>query len=50
MRPSIDEKIHPQTLKAFLKERMADGDSLPNELFGIFNFSKAKITMAKDKR
>jgi hypothetical protein len=30
------ESVHPQTLKAFVKEQMSQGKQLPPELFGIY--------------
>ena len=43
----LEEKVHPQTLKAFIKEQMAAGLALPQELFSIRPYSKAKITSPK---
>jgi len=37
------EKVHPSTLKAFVKERMAAGEPVPADLFNVRPFSKAKI-------
>lgn len=37
------QKIEPQTLKAWVKERVEKGDSLDTELFGIFIGQKAVI-------
>ena len=45
----LREGVHPQTLKAFIKEQMAAGVSIPQELFGIRPYSKAKLTKAKAK-
>jgi hypothetical protein len=39
----ISEKVHPQTLKAFIKEQMAEGNTVPFDIFGIFPFSRAKL-------
>jgi hypothetical protein len=39
----LEESVHPQTLKSFLKERRAAGDSPPEELFGIHPFSRVKV-------
>ncbi len=41
------ESIHAGTLKAFLKERRAKGTKIPEKLFGIFPFSKAKVVPPK---
>lgn len=56
-RPEIVRKIHPQTLKAFVKEQIAadavkadealragkEPEPFPRELFGVYEFDKAKI-------
>lgn len=41
--------VHPQTLKAFVREQMEKGNALPESLFGISPFSFAKITFKKEK-
>ena len=41
------EAVHPQTLKAFIREQMEAGSELPTELFGVFVGNRAKITPAK---
>jgi hypothetical protein len=43
----LKETIHPQTLKAFVKEQVEGGKPLPYELFGVFPFSRAKVKMPK---
>ena len=45
----LKEGVHPQTLKAFVKEQMAAGVTIPQELFGLRPYSKAKLTKAKAK-
>lgn len=49
----VIETIHAQTLKAFLKEqRRKTGKGrvkLPTKLFGIYPFSKAKVTPPKER-
>ena len=40
------EAVHPQTLKAFIREQMEAGNELPTELFGVFVGNRAKITPA----
>lgn len=47
---SLDEKVHPMTLKAFVREQVEDGKPLPFDLFGVHPFSRAKIKMAKGKK
>lgn len=34
MEPEFNETVHPQTLKAFLREQIAQGTEVPMELFG----------------
>ena len=41
---SFDERVHPQTLKAWLRERIAEGDDVPLELFGARPVFVATIT------
>lgn len=36
--------VHPQTLKAFVKERMAEGDAIPFDTFSIHPYNIAKLT------
>jgi len=43
----VSNNIHSQTLKAFVKERMAAGEVVPFDLFGIHPFSRAKLKMKK---
>lgn len=40
---SLDESVHPSTLKAFVKERMGAGDPVPLDLFGVYAYNKAVI-------
>lgn len=42
----LDRNVHPQTLKAFLRERLAAADSFPMELFGARAVTVVKL---KDK-
>lgn len=43
----VKEEVHPSTLKSFVKERLAAGDAIPFDIFGIFPYSKAVIKEAK---
>lgn len=45
---AFDEKeaVHPQTLKKFVREQLEKGIDIPEDLFGVFNYRKAKITPA----
>ena len=39
-----DVKVHPSTLKAFVKEQLAAGNELPQDLFTMFEFRTTKVT------
>lgn len=39
----LDENVHHSTLKAFVKERMAAGEAIPLDLFGVYAYSKAVV-------
>ena len=39
----LKEDVHYQTLKAFVKEQLAAGASIPMDLFNVFPYSKATI-------
>lgn len=41
------ERVHPSTLKSFVKEQMAAGKPVPFDLFGVHPYNKVKITAAK---
>jgi len=41
--PSIKLGVHPQTLKAFVKEQLTNGKDIPSEPFGIYVGSRSKI-------
>ncbi len=40
----LKEAVHPQTLKAFVREQVEKGSDIPVNLFNIFSGFKAKIT------
>lgn len=44
---ALVERVHPSTLKAFIKEQMAAGRAVPFDLFGVHPFAKAKFKPAK---
>lgn len=49
----VEQSIHYQTLKAFVKERLADVEAevaIPHDLFGIFPYTVAKIKAKKSKK
>lgn len=41
------EEVHPQTLKAFVKERYEAGESFPEALFGAFTKPIAQVKLTK---
>ena len=41
------ERVHPATLKSFVKEQMEAGRAIPFDLFAIHPFNRVKITAAK---
>lgn len=43
----MTERVHPATLKAFIKEQLAAGAAVPFDLFGVYPYSKVKITLKK---
>lgn len=45
--PAVVERVHPSTLKSFVKEQMAAGKPVPFDLFAVHPYSKVKITAAK---
>lgn len=44
---AVTQKVHPQTLKAFIKEKLADGANLPLDLFGARPVMSSKVKGAK---
>lgn len=47
---SMDESVHPSTLKSFVKEQLENGTSIPQDLFGVFEFRQAKIVLPRTRR
>lgn len=45
--PEQKTEIHPQTLRAFVKERVEEGDDFPMELFGAWVGQRAVIKRGK---
>ena len=45
--PSQKEEIHTSTLRAFIKERVENGDEFPSELFGAYVGQRAVIKRSK---
>ena len=44
LQPSLDQSVHAQTLKAFLKEQLAMGTNIPLDLFGARPVWTAKLS------
>lgn len=40
---ALDESVHHSTLKAFVKERMKEGEAIPIDLFGVYPYTMAVI-------
>jgi hypothetical protein len=45
--PEVVESVHAATLKAFVKEEMSKGHTIPFDLFSIHPYSKVKIKKGK---
>ncbi len=45
--PQVVERVHPATLKSFIKEQLAAGAAIPFDTFGIHPFNKARLKPAK---
>ena len=41
--PQVRQRVHPSTLKAFVKEQFTSGNDIPTEPFGIYIGTKATI-------
>lgn len=48
--PSVAENVHPQTLKSFVKEQLADGTNIPMETFGVYEYKVAKIALPRSRK
>jgi hypothetical protein len=46
---AVTETVHAGTLKSLLKELRKKGKKIPADLFGLFPFSRAKVTPPKNK-
>lgn len=44
---AMKDAVHPATLKSFVKEQLAAGAEIPQDLFGIHPFSRAKYQPAR---
>ena len=50
LNPALEETVHPQTLKAFVKEQLAVGAPVPLDLFNVYTFTRAVIKAAPKKK
>lgn len=48
--PAVVERVHPQTLKSFVREQLEAGANLPVDLFSLRPFDRAKVTAPKSKK
>lgn len=46
---NVEERVHPSTLKSFVKEQLALGADVPADLFALRPYAKAKITQPRTK-
>ena len=47
LRPTSDkETVHPSTLKAFVKEQLAEGKDIPMDVFGVYEVRRASVVRA----
>jgi len=44
---TVKETVHPQTLKAWARERLAEGEEIPDDLFGLYVGETVKIKEGK---
>ena len=45
--PDQKKEVHPQTLKAFVKEQLQKGQAVPMDLFGVYTGHRATIKRGK---
>lgn len=48
--PVDKQGVHPMTLKSFIRERMENGEELPQDLFGAYVGNRAKVTPPQPKK
>ena len=44
---TLDESVHPMTLKSWIKEQLAEGNNIPMDLFGARQYYKTVIKSTK---
>lgn len=47
---ALVDKVHPATLKAFVREQLEAGREVPMDLFGVFVFKEANIKQKRQTR
>lgn len=47
---ALAETVHPATLKSFVKEQLEEGNNIPIDTFGIFEFKQATIKLPRTKK
>lgn len=45
---SVATKVHPSTLKSFVRERLGEGKEVPEDIFGVYRRRVAKINRPGD--
>lgn len=48
LQTEMSMKVHPSTLKSFVKKALQDGEDIPIDTFGVHRRTVAKITISKD--
>lgn len=43
----VAEAVHPQTLKSFVREQLAQGRSLPEDCFTVLSFNRANLKLPR---
>ena len=49
LEPEVRESVHPQTLSAFVRRRLAEGEPIPMDLFGVRDREVASVSLPKAK-
>lgn len=47
IQPRQEETVHAGSLKKFIKEMLADGEHVPTDVFQLYQYKEAKITLPK---
>lgn len=46
---SAEERVHPQTLVAWVREQLENGKEVPTDLFGVFKITRSKLSRPEAK-